>query len=489
MPKSETAVPMRLRLAATAALLALLVACATNPVTGRRELMLMSEGQEIAIGQEMDPEIRAEMGLYDDPALQQYLTTLGMRLAKSSERPNLPWQFRVVDQPAINAFAVPGGFIYFTRGILAFLDDEAELVGVLGHEIGHVTARHSAQQYSRAVGGQLGLAALGVFVPAARPFGAISETALGVLFLSYGREAELQADELGARYAAANGWDPAGVPGMLTTLGRLDEAAGDRRGIPNWLSTHPEPLARVKEIQPLVQELSAGRTGLARNRDEMLKHVDGMLFGDNPDQGVVQDSAFLHPPLRFRIDFPSNWQVANSPRQVVAQPSGADAAMVLQLVEQPRGTNIRDIAIASMQGAGLRLVQGERTTINGLEAFVGVYEGQIEGLGPVASRAGHIRHDGRIYLVVGLVPPGAFRQADATFDTSIRSFRPLSASEAESIRPDRVDIHVVRQGDTWEALAERSRGAIRAPSLAIMNNHDPGQQPQPGTRVKVVVGG
>lgn len=481
--------PVPLRLSATALLLAILFACATNPVTGRREFMLMSEAQEISIGREMDPEIQAEMGLYDDPALQRYITDLGTRLAKNSERPNLPWQFAVVDQPAINAFAVPGGFIYFTRGILAFLDDEAELVGVLGHEIGHVTARHSAQQYSRAVGGQLGLAALGVFVPAARPFGAISETALGVLFLSYGREAELQSDALGAQYAAAAGWDPAGVPGMLTTLGRLDEAAGDRRGVPNWLSTHPEPLSRVQEVQPLVQELSAGRTGLARNRDELLKHVDGLIFGDNPDQGVVRDGAFLHPPLRFRIDFPEQWQIANSPRQVVAQAPGADAFMVLQLIEQPRGSTIRDIAIASMQGAGLRFAQGERTTINGLEAFVGLYEGQIEGLGNVASRAGHVRHDGRVYLIAGLVPPGAIRQAAPTFDASIRSFRPLSASEAERIRPERVDIHVVRQGDTWEALAERSNGAIRPPSLAIMNNHDPGQQPQPGARVKIVVGG
>src|SRR5688572_15266572 len=234
-----------------AALLAAVVACATNPVTGKREVSLMSEGQEIALGKESDGQIRAEMGLYDDPALQQYVSDIGLRLAKLSERPTLPWQFAVVDQPAINAFALPGGYIYLTRGILAFLDSEAEVAGVLGHEIGHVTARHAAQQYTRQVGGQVGLVALGIFVPAARPFGELSSQALGLLFLKYGREDELQADSLGARYAVSASWDPAGVTGMLSTLGRLDEASGQRKGIPNLLSTHPDPLQRVQEIEPV----------------------------------------------------------------------------------------------------------------------------------------------------------------------------------------------------------------------------------------------
>src|SRR5687767_3715169 len=259
-----------------AALLAAVVACATNPATGKREVSLMSEGQEIALGKESDGQIRAEMGLYDDPALQQYVSDIGLRLAKLSERPSLPWQFTVVDQPAINAFALPGGFIYITCGILSFLEDEAELAGVLGHEIGHVAARHSVQQYTRTVGGVAALGALGVFVPAARPFGQISEQALALLFLKYGRNDELQADQLGARYEASAGWDPAGVPGMLSTLGLLDEANGSRKGIPNWLSTHPEPLARVAEIKPTVSELKAGRSNYVTNRDGLERRLDGV---------------------------------------------------------------------------------------------------------------------------------------------------------------------------------------------------------------------
>src|SRR6185503_9066961 len=245
-----------------------------------------------------------------------------------------------------------GGFIYITRGILPFLDNEAELAGVIGHEIGHVTARHSVRQYTRTVGGVAALGALGVFVPAARPFGQISEQALGLLFLKYGRGDELQADQLGAGYEASAGWDPAGVPGMLSTLGRLDEAAGDRKGVPNWLSTHPDPLTRVSEIEPTVAKLKAGKTDFTTNRDPLERRIDGLIFGDNPEQGITRGSTFLHPPLRFRIDFPSKWEIANSPQQVVAKQPDADVFMLLQGVSKPQGQNVRDVALAHMQAAG-----------------------------------------------------------------------------------------------------------------------------------------
>jgi predicted Zn-dependent protease len=469
-------------------LLALTSACATNPVTGQREFTLMTEAQEIAMGRESDTQVKSEMGVYNDPELQQYVSRIGLSLAKLSERPNLPWQFTVVDQAAINAFALPGGFIYITRGILPFLDNEAELAGVLGHEIGHVTARHSVRQYSRSVGGLIGLGALGVFVPAARPFGQLSEQALGLLFLKYGREDESQADRLGAGYESAGGWDPAGVPGMLSTLGRLDEAAGNRKGVPNWLSTHPDPLRRVAEIQPTVQKLKAGRTNFITDRDSLLRRVDGVIFGENPEQGITRGTTFLHPPLRFRIDFPAKWAVANSPRQVVAQAPDADVFMLLQVVTMPQGRTAQEVAVSSMQGAGFRLVEGERTTINGLEAFVGSYEGQIEELGIVGSRAAHILHNGAYYLVAGLVSADRFRTDDATFLGSIRSFRPLTAAEAAAIKPFRLDLYDVRAGDTWAGLAERSGGAVRSTTLAVMNHSSPDSQPQPGTRIKIVVG-
>jgi predicted Zn-dependent protease len=477
------------RLIAATFVAAMLASCATNPATGRREISLMSEAQEIALGKESDAQIRQEMGLYEDADLQRYVSTIGLRLAKLSERPNLPWQFAVVDQPAVNAFALPGGFIYVTRGILPYLDDEAELAGVLGHEIGHVTARHSAQQYTRQIGGAVGLIALGVFVPAAQPFGQASQQAMGLLFLKYGRDDELQADSLGVRYASAGNWDPAGVPGMLGTLGRLAEADGDRKGIPNFLSTHPEPLARVKEIGPEVEKAKAGKSGLITDRAALRAQIDGVIFGDNPAQGIVRGTTFLHPPLRFRLDFPTGWQVANSPQQVVSKAPNADVYEILQLVMQPQGTSVQDIAVASMQKAGFRLLGGERATIAGLDAHVGEYEGMIEGLGAVRSRATHLRHGDNVYMIAGLAAPGIFGQYDGAFGTSQRSFRPLSASEADAIRPARIAIYTVRAGDTWQSLAGRSAGAVTAAALAAMNHAEPGSQPQAGAQVKVVVAG
>jgi predicted Zn-dependent protease len=473
---------------AVASLALLSGACATNPVTGRREFTLLSEAQEIALGRESDAQIKAEMGVYDDPELQRYVSDLGLRLARLSERPTLPWQFTVVDQPAINAFALPGGFIYVTRGILPYLADEAELVGVLGHEIGHVTARHSVRQYSRAVGGQLGLTALGAFVPASRAFSQASETALGLMFLKYGREDELQSDQLGARYAASAGWDPGGVPGMLSTLGRLDEAAGDRKGVPNFLSTHPEPLARVAQVQPAVEGLRKGRAGLVTDRDALLRQLDGVVFGDSPEQGIVRGSTMLHPPLRFRIDFPPNWDVANGAQQVVAKAPLQEIYMLLQIAGKAGGS-LQDTALGGMQRAGFRPVEGRRTAINGLDAFTGLYRGQVQGLGAVACRAAHIVHGGQVYLIAGLAAPDGFPAVDGTFTASMQSFRPLSAAEAERIRPNRLALYVARAGDTWASLAERSAGAIRPAALAIMNGAAPGSPPVPGTRYRIVSAG
>jgi len=468
---------------------ALVAACATNPATGKRQINLMSEAQEISAGQEADAQVKKEMGVYNDANLQAYVSGIGMRLAMVSERPTLPWHYTVVDSPVVNAFALPGGYIYITRGILPFLNDEAQLAGVLGHETGHVTARHAAQQYTRAVGGTIGLVALGIFVPGAGQFGGLAEQGLGVLFLKFSREFELQADQLGVRYASRANWDPAGVPDMLATLGRLDEASGQTKGLPNWLETHPEPLARVKEIQPEVQQVSAGRTDFVRNQDALYRAVDGLIYGDNPEQGIVRGTAFIHPPLRFRIDFPRGWDIQNSPEQVVAKAPGADVYMLLEQVEMPRGNGIENIARDQMQNAGFRIQNGARQQVNGLDAFIGLYQGSLEGLGNVTMRAAHIVHNGNVYLVAGFSAQNVFGPLDDAFLSSIRSFKPISAAEAESVHPNRVDIYVVREGDSWQSIAERSGGVIKPATLAIMNGFEPNSQPMVGKRIKIVVGG
>ena len=476
--------------AAAAVAVCAMVACATNPATGKREFSLMSEAQEIELGQQLDGQVRKEMGVYNDPELQRYVEGIAMRLARASERPNLPWHFTVVDEPAINAFALPGGYIYVTRGILPFLRNEAELAGVLGHEIGHVTARHSAQQYTKATTAGVGITLLSIFVPEARPFQGLTETALGVLFLKYGREDELQADELGVRYTAATGWNPAGVAGMLRTLARLDEADGSRRGVPNWMSTHPTPADRVEKIQAMVETVPRTATNASATNDaEFLRRIDGIVFGDSPSDGIVRGNTFLHPELRLSITFPPKWDVRNSAQQVIAKALDREDYVILQLVPQASGS-LEQIARGTMANAGFQQLSGERSQVNGLDAYVGTYQGQMQGLGDVVTLAAHIVHQRNVYLLAGLAPANEFRSVQEQFSQTIRSFRELSRQEAENIRPNRIDLYTVRPGDTWSSIAEGiGRGTVKASTLAILNNYEPTQPPKPGDRIKVVVEG
>ena len=472
-----------------AVVLALTVACATNPVTGKRELSLMSEAQEIQLGQQQDAEVRREMGVYRDAALQEYVSGIGMKLARASERPELPWHFTVVDSPAVNAFALPGGYIYITRGIMPFLDNEAQLAGVLGHEIGHVTARHAAQQYSRSTGAQLGLLFGSILVPQTRPLAQLGESGLGLLFLKYGRDDEAQADGLGVKYAARTGWDPAGVPQMLTTLGRIEEAS-DNKGVPNWLSTHPAPEDRVQRVSAAVQQAEAGAGRFTVERDAFLKRLDGIVYGDNPDQGVVRGARFLHAGLRFAVEFPNGWEINNGQTQVVAKEPGGHPLLVLQTVTRPLGRNTEEVALRSMAAAGFRATTGGSTTINGLDAFVGTYLGTMQSLGRVQVRAAHVVLNREVFLLAGIAPYDEYGRAEPAFTTTIHSFKPLSRSEAEGIAPNRVDLYTARAGDTWQSIAERQGGRVVKPAtLAIMNGHAVNDQPRPGERIKIVVAG
>jgi predicted Zn-dependent protease len=463
-----------------------LAACATNPVSGKREISLMSEAEEIAYGQQADVEIRREMGVYDNPELQRYVSDIGQRLAQLSHRPNLRWSFTVVDHQAVNAFALPGGFIYVTRGILPYLDNEAELAGVLGHEIVHVTARHAAQQSTRAGLGGLGLAVLGIFVPSTQPFGDLTSAALGIAFLKYGRDDERESDRVGMEYVARGGWDPSGVPDFLRTLSRISEMS--ERGVPNWLSTHPEPAERVTEAQPVVARL-AGPAAAERGRDRYLEQIDGVVVGDNPEDGIVRGHQFLHPALRFALEFPEGWDVVNTAEQVAAQEPGQKRFMVLQHVDRPIGNTLEDIATRSMSAARFKRVEGAPASLNGADAFFGLYRGSLSGVGQVLARAAHIRLGRQVYLLAGFAPESEFASADRDITASVRSFRPLTASEAAAIRPNRLDFYVVRAGDTWQSIASRGGSLVRATELAVMNSSAVNVQPTPGQRIKIVVAG
>jgi predicted Zn-dependent protease len=468
-----------------------MAACATNPVTGKRELSFMSEAQEISIGRELDAQVRQEMGLYESDDLQRYVQDLGMQLARRSERPNLPWSFAVLDSPAVNAFALPGGFIYITRGILPYLDNEAQLVGVLGHEIGHVTARHSAQQYTRGMGASLGVLVGSIFVSQIRPFGDLAEGGIGVLFLKFGRDDELQADALGAEYAAQGGWDPAEVPAFLTTLARIADTT-DRNGVPNWLATHPQPENRAARVGETVKKVRTAAEGGAWtvDRDGYLARIDGVVYGDNPEDGVVRGSTFLHPPLRFAMQFPDGWEITNSDEQVVAQEPGNKVFMVLRTIEPRVGRSLDQAAQQHMRESGYKAIELTSSTIGGMPAVVGTYDGNASGIGKVMARGAHVVLGRDTFFIGGIASPDLYPRVAGDFDRAIQSFRQMSRDEADAVEPNLVDLYTAREGDTWQSIAQRAgKGLVSAATLAIMNDHAIDEQPKPGTRLKIVVAG
>src|SRR2546427_6579451 len=295
--------------------------CATNPVTGKREIVLVSEAQEVAMGAASHQQVQREYGFVPDEKLQRYVQTMGNKLAAVSHRSGLAWHFTVVNSPVVNAFAIPGGYVYLTRGILAYLNNEAELAGVMGHEIGHVTARHSVQQITRSQLAQIGLGVGSVLSPTFGQFGNLAESSLGVLFLRYSRDNEREADRLGVEYAARAAWDPRQVSNFFDVLARLAAASG-RETIPGWLQTHPDPPQRVQTTRMLAQEwiqmLGLTEERMVVNRENHLKNIDGLVFGDDPRQGFAEGARFYHPVLQFQITFPPNWHIENTRTAVLA---------------------------------------------------------------------------------------------------------------------------------------------------------------------------
>jgi predicted Zn-dependent protease len=461
-------------------------ACATNPVSGKRELAFISEADEIQLGRELDNEVRREMSVYQNAELGKYVEEIGMQLAKQSQRPRLDWHFTILDSPAVNAFALPGGYIYVTRGLLAFMDNEAQLAGVLGHEVGHVAARHAVQHHARSTGTSIGLTIASIFVPAMRPFTDLAAGGLGTLFLKFNRDDELQADALGTEYIAAGGWDPSQVPAVLTTLARIDELS-DRNGTPNWLATHPQPESRVTRIAPAVQKVRTGDKGWTVEHDAYLSRIDGLIYGDNPEDGIVRGNLFLHPGLNFAIEFPVGWDITNSDEDVVAQEPGNKVFLVLRSVREPQAKSVEQVAERHMKGAGYRPTEGTVTTINGLEAFVGTYQGSASGIGKVMARGAHIEHGRTTYFVGGIASPEMYPKLADQFNNTIRSFRALSRDEADRVEPNLIALYTARQGDTWQSIAERAgKGLVKASTLAIMNSHAVDDQPKPGERLKIV---
>jgi predicted Zn-dependent protease len=459
-------------------------ACSTNPATGKSQLAFIGEQQEIAMGREADQQISQQLGLYEDQELQAYVNRLGQKLAADSERPNLPWTFRVVDDPTVNAFALPGGFIYVTRGLLTHLTSEAELVSVLGHEIGHVTGRHSVEQMSKQQLAQIGLIAGMILKPELASYGDLAQTGLGLMFLKYGRDDEREADDLGLRYLNQQGYDPREMPPVFETLKRVSEQQGQGR-IPGWLSTHPAPENRIQRIEEQVAKLGGDFSNRRIGREQYLARIDGVTFGPDPREGYFMGNTFVHPELAFQIRFPEGWRTTNGKTQVGAISQRQDAIVVLSLA-QHRSPQAAAQAFFSQQG--VQRGQSLQANLGGLPAVAHVFGAQTQQ-GTLMGIAAFVEHGDRVYQVLGYTPESRFRSYDDLLSNSLASFRRVTDRELLDVSPQRVDVVSLQSPMTLEEFARRYPSNTDLRTLAIINQANAGTRFPSGAEVKRVVGG
>ena len=405
-----------------------------------------------------------------------------MQLAAASERPELPWTFRVVDDPTPNAFAAPGGYIFFTRGLLALMRNEAELASVLGHEIGHVTARHSVSMMSRAQLAQIGLGVGSIISPTVAQFGELAAAGLQLLFLSYGRDAERQADDLGYGYALEQDYDVAEMVNVFASLEQAAALAG-RSPVPTWMASHPDPGERINRIQKQLETLPAASEPRRIGEETYLQRIDGLIYGVNPRNGYFEANRFLHPELEFQVDLPPDWMVQNLAQAVLAGSPAQDALMQLTLVAGTEQT-------ASTQffgQEGLRAGRVAQETVNGLPTIVGAFEAQTEQ-GPVAGIAGFIAHADRTYQILAYTPAQSMASYEATFRRSIRSFARLTDQTALARQPNRLQIVTLPRAMTVAQFEENYPSGIPLPELALINQQASPEATMPaGFRAKRVI--
>jgi predicted Zn-dependent protease len=463
----------------------LAAACAINPATGKRQLVLISESQEIEIGRENDKAIVAEMGLYDDDAMQTYIQDLGRRLASRSERPDLDWTFRVVDDPVVNAFALPGGYIYITRGILAHMNSEAELASVVGHEIGHVTARHGVSQMSKAQLAQLGLGAGAILVPekTAR-FGDLVQSGLGLMFMKYGRDDERQADDLGLRYMVVGGYDPRPMADMFDMLDRVGAASG-RGTVPGWMSTHPAPENRRARAESKIDAMNRDFSGWTVERESFLRRIDGISFGEDPRQGYFKENRFFHPDMRFRMDFPQGWKFQNMRQAVIGQSPEKDAILQLTLAreETPDAALTRFFSQQGFRrtGPSMGSISGMRTAGDGFA--VDTEQGVLQG------RVGFVAYGGKVFQLLGYTAQYRWSNYEPAIRRALASFDRLDDPRALAVGPKRLKAVKVDRGMTLDEFASRHRATVPTETLALINRLDPGARLDPGRTYKVITGG
>lgn len=419
------------------ALLAVLfvASCAVNPVSGERELMLFSEKQEIAMGQETDQQIRRQFGIYDDSKLNAYVNAVGQKMVPYSHRPDLKYHFAVLDTPVVNAFAAPGGYIYVTRGILALMGSEAELAVVLGHEMGHVTARHSMKRLSGQMLAQVGLALGSVLNKDIAKFAGLAGIGMQLLFLKFSRSDEYQADSLGIGYARQAQYAPSEMLRFFTALENMSAESGGHN-IPTFLSTHPMTSDRIARVKGL---LSSQDVRLAVKREPYLGQVDGMIYGENPRQGFTENGVFYHPELAFAFTIPAGWEVANTPMQLAVSEREGKAVLILQAEASNLG--LRQYLTAKAKALGQAELLGESGKTIGRFPSQQAYYRMLQEQGePLAVRLTCVRKDTMIYSFFALSAFSTANLFQPILERSVHSFRQLNDPGYLNRRPSHLKL-------------------------------------------------
>ncbi|HEV8240859.1 MAG TPA: M48 family metalloprotease [Thermoanaerobaculia bacterium] len=468
---------------ALTALLAV-IACSTNPATGHKQLNFYSQDQEIAMGRQYHEQVVQQIGVYQDRQLQNYVERLGRQLAARSERPDLPWTFTVVDDPAVNAFALPGGFIYVTRGLVDHMGSEAELAGVIGHEIGHVASRHTVNQLSKQQLTQIGLT-LGMVLGGqqVQRYGDLVNLAGGLVFLKFSRDDEAQADELGLRYISRSGYPPQAMGNVFTLLSRVSRVEQGGR-LPQWLATHPDPETRLKLMQTYYARLPSGLGNEGWKREPLLQVVDGVTYGPDPREGFFRNGVFYHPGLGFAVTSPRGWKGTNQKQAVVWQPREKDAIFALTLA------NARDARSAAQQFFNQQGVQfaGQLP----LQQGGGVEGGQFAAntqQGPVAGAVTFIENGGKVYQLLGFAPQGSFRAYGNEIAEAMRSFQRVSSRELGRVEPWTVSVVKLDAPMTLREFDRRYPSTVPVERVALLNNAELDTRYQAGDELKRVVGG
>ncbi len=445
----------------TGALLFLaLVGCAQNPVSGNQDFVLLGVESEIAIGRTNHPKIIEEYGRYNDELLQGYVQSVGEKLAAVSHRPELLYRFTVLDSPVINAFALPGGYIYITRGLMAYLSSEAELAAVLGHEIGHVTARHGVRQQSASQAANLGYTIGSILFPELRaaPSQSLFNILGGALLSGYGREHELESDGLGAEYLARAGYEPKAMIEVIRVLKDQEifsaaEAVKQGReaaGYHGLFASHPDNDTRLHEVVASADKyISTEKRKIARS--EYLTQIDGLTFGDSEQQGIRSGRHFYHLAMNFSVEFPIDWQINNNPDSLIALSPNGDAFVEMRATDLNLKISPREFIAQRLKIAKLK--SGQSINVNGLDGYMGLFDSQDKLI-----RVAVVYLRDKAFVFFGGVKNNKlFSQFDINIINTAKSLHALRAEEIPLAKELKLNIVLVGQGDNYATWAEDSR--------------------------------